>query len=234
MSAIQNTVALGREEPCYIGSVKSNLGHLESAAGIAGLIKSVAALNHGEIPSNLHFKDPNQFIDFDSFQIEVVAKTIKLDHEANVGVSSFGFGGSNAHIIIKGASKKEKKEIRSFEVPFNRSSNALSSKQKTMSSEAPIASSNSIEPGNKRSSNEPIDISNLIHSLMFEITGIDQFEPDVELLDQGLDSLGATELLSQLEDRLNIEIEPEILFEYALLDQFIDQVRKLVNEISVN
>jgi acyl transferase domain-containing protein len=70
ISAIRNTVAKSRKETCYLGSVKSNIGHLESAAGIAGLIKSVSALNHGMIPPNLQFSQPNQYIDFKSTPIQ--------------------------------------------------------------------------------------------------------------------------------------------------------------------
>ena len=112
ISAILNTIAKNRTDTFYVGSVKSIIGHLESAAGIAGLIKSVAVLNHGIIPSNLHFQQPNPHIDFNSNPIQVVTEETPIDHQANIGVSSFGFGGSNAHIIVKGAQPSVRKEIR--------------------------------------------------------------------------------------------------------------------------
>ncbi len=89
ISAIQNTIAKDRKNKCYLGSVKSNMGHLESAAGIAGLIKSVLALNYGIIPPNLHFNQPNEFIDFESYQLNVVSEETEIAHQANIGVSSF-------------------------------------------------------------------------------------------------------------------------------------------------
>ena len=120
MSAIQNTIAKDRTDTCYVGSVKSNIGHLESAAGIAGLIKSVAILNHGIIPPNLHFQQPNRYIDFQSHKVQVVTAETRIDHQAYIGVSSFGFGGSNAHVIVRGAEASARKKIRPLEIPFDR------------------------------------------------------------------------------------------------------------------
>jgi len=94
------------DRPCVIGSVKSNLGHLEAAAGIAGLIKVALALQHREIPPSLHFEQPNPHIPFDRLPLRVQTK---LDTwptgpgPALAGVSSFGFGGTNSHIVLQEA-----------------------------------------------------------------------------------------------------------------------------------
>ena len=89
---------------CLIGSVKSNIGHLEAASGIAGLTKALLALKHREIPGNLHFNTPNPKIDFENWKLEVVTKATPLperDKPVVVGVNSFGFGGTNAHLAIQ-------------------------------------------------------------------------------------------------------------------------------------
>jgi len=92
---------------CAIGSVKSNVGHLEAAAGMAGLIKTVLALRHRQIPPTVHFKLPNPAIDFASTPFFVNAEL--RDWPANgsgprrAGVSSFGIGGTNAHAILEEA-----------------------------------------------------------------------------------------------------------------------------------
>ncbi len=90
--------------PCLIGSVKTNIGHLESAAGIAGLTKVVLALKHREIPANIFSDNPNPNIPFADLNLEVVRSHRKLD-EANsplvMGVNSFGFGGTNAHVVLE-------------------------------------------------------------------------------------------------------------------------------------
>jgi acyl transferase domain-containing protein/NAD(P)-dependent dehydrogenase (short-subunit alcohol dehydrogenase family) len=90
--------------PLAIGSVKTNIGHLEAAAGIAGLIKVALALRHGVIPGQLHFESPNPNIDFAGLNLAVQSRTTPwpaADRPATAGVSSFGFGGTNCHIVLQ-------------------------------------------------------------------------------------------------------------------------------------
>ncbi|HVR97917.1 MAG TPA: condensation domain-containing protein, partial [Thermoanaerobaculia bacterium] len=91
---------------CAIGSVKSNLGHLGAAAGIAGLIKAVLALEHREIPPTLHFETPNPAIDFASSPFYVATAPTPWQAGSGplrAGVSSFGLGGTNAHVVLEEA-----------------------------------------------------------------------------------------------------------------------------------
>ncbi|HEY0734336.1 MAG TPA: SDR family NAD(P)-dependent oxidoreductase [Herpetosiphonaceae bacterium] len=91
---------------CALGSVKTNIGHLDVAAGIAGLIKTVLALKHGEIPPSLHFEQPNPQIDFGSSPFFVNSTCIPWPRNGaprRAGVSSFGIGGTNAHLIVQEA-----------------------------------------------------------------------------------------------------------------------------------
>ena len=88
-----------------LGSVKTNIGHLEAAAGIAGLIKTALALSHRVLPPNLHFDQPNPNIDFKSLGLEVQRTVTEWpDDEGQplAGVSSFGFGGTNCHVVLGG------------------------------------------------------------------------------------------------------------------------------------
>ena len=97
---------------CLIGSVKSNIGHLEAASGIAGLTKALLALKHREIPGNLHFNTPNPKIDFENWKLDVVTKATPLperDKPVVVGVNSFGFGGTNSHLVIQEYGRTAKK-----------------------------------------------------------------------------------------------------------------------------
>ncbi len=92
--------------PVLLGSVKTNIGHLESASGVAGLIKVALSLSHGEIPASLHFDEPNPAIDFERLQLEVVQSRgawPRKDHPRRAAVNSFGFGGTNAHVILEEA-----------------------------------------------------------------------------------------------------------------------------------
>ncbi|HEY4593366.1 MAG TPA: type I polyketide synthase, partial [Thermoanaerobaculia bacterium] len=91
---------------CAIGSVKTNLGHLDAAAGIAGLIKTTLVLERGEIPPSLHFQEPNPRIDFASSPFFVNAGLRPWTSEGGprfAGVSSFGIGGTNAHAVLESA-----------------------------------------------------------------------------------------------------------------------------------
>lgn len=91
---------------CAIGSVKTNVGHLGAAAGIAGLIKTVLALKHQLIPASLHFEKPNPQIDFANSPFYVNSQLSEWKRNGTprrAGVSSFGFGGTNAHIILEEA-----------------------------------------------------------------------------------------------------------------------------------
>lgn len=91
---------------CSLGSVKSNIGHLDAAAGIAGFIKTVLALKNRKIPATLHFEKPNPEIDFKSSPFQVNAQLTDWESTTSprrAGVSSFGIGGTNAHMILEEA-----------------------------------------------------------------------------------------------------------------------------------
>ncbi|WMP19415.1 aminotransferase class I/II-fold pyridoxal phosphate-dependent enzyme [Thiothrix lacustris] len=93
-----------RDSPLLIGSAKTNIGHLESGAGAAGLIKTVLSLQHGEIPPNLHFQHPSPHIEWDKLPIKVVTeRTAWLSARRIAGVSSFGYSGTNSHIVLEAA-----------------------------------------------------------------------------------------------------------------------------------
>ncbi|NIA28584.1 MAG: amino acid adenylation domain-containing protein [Actinobacteria bacterium] len=95
-----------KDKPCVIGSVKTNIGHLEAAAGVAGLIKTALSLRNEKIPPHIHFKKINPHIPIDEMPIEIAVngKEWKAGKSPRfAGVSSFGFGGTNSHIILEEA-----------------------------------------------------------------------------------------------------------------------------------
>jgi len=92
--------------PLLVGSVKSNIGHLEAAAGIAGLIKATLALQHGMLPATLHFQRPNPEIPWQRLAVQVAVEPQSLvarSQLAAAGVSSFGYSGTNAHVVLQAA-----------------------------------------------------------------------------------------------------------------------------------
>jgi len=96
----------GRAQPLRIGSVKTNIGHLEAAAGIAGLIKTVLALHHQRIPAHLHFRTPNSRVPWDDLGLEVTAAARPWPAGSRprlAGVSAFGMSGTNTHVVLSEA-----------------------------------------------------------------------------------------------------------------------------------
>jgi phthiocerol/phenolphthiocerol synthesis type-I polyketide synthase B len=92
------------DAPLLAGAVKTNLGHLESAAGIVGLIKATLAVHRGTIPANQNYEKPNPHIPFDELRLKVVDESTawpSTGRPRRAGVSSFGFGGTNAHVVLE-------------------------------------------------------------------------------------------------------------------------------------
>ncbi|WP_414573579.1 SDR family NAD(P)-dependent oxidoreductase [Nostoc sp. CCY 9925] len=112
MKALGAVLAKGRDKEnyCAVGSVKTNIGHLETAAGIAGLIKVALSLKHQLIPPSLHFQEPNPYIPFHKLPLrvqETLGPWPNGTSAALAGISSFGFGGTNAHVILQAVPTNE-------------------------------------------------------------------------------------------------------------------------------
>ncbi len=94
------------DRPLLIGSVKTNFGHLESAAGVAGVMKAVLAMKHGAIPRHLNYQDPSPRIEWDRLLLQVTAEQTEWpshpDRPPLAGVSAFGWSGTNAHVVLEG------------------------------------------------------------------------------------------------------------------------------------
>jgi len=94
----------GRDEPLLIGTIKTNLGHLEGASGVAGLLKAILAVRAGEIPPHLHFETPNPLIAWETLPVRVASRRTPFPApggKRRAGVSAFGFSGTNAHVIVE-------------------------------------------------------------------------------------------------------------------------------------
>ncbi|MBR9911241.1 MAG: type I polyketide synthase [Gammaproteobacteria bacterium] len=113
--AIGRALGQQRSRPLPIGSVKSNLGHLETASGVAGLAKALYAIRHREVPATIGIKQINPNILTEEWNIEVVTDTMQLDPEKPlcIGINSFGFGGANAHVVLQSPPPMPKAPVRS-------------------------------------------------------------------------------------------------------------------------
>ena len=117
------------QRPLLIGTVKSNIGHLEAAAGAAGLIKAVLAMKQGVIPKHLHFHEPNPQIDWDNLPLRVTEDATPWpsypDRPPRAAVSAFGISGTNAHLVVEGYGDTAS-DMRSFSGAPRQTSTALS------------------------------------------------------------------------------------------------------------
>ncbi|QKV96180.1 thioester reductase domain-containing protein [Streptomyces sp. NA02950] len=101
------------ERPLWVGSVKSNIGHAQAAAGVAGVAKMVMALQHGVLPGLVHFSSPSPHVDWDGSGVVPLAEAVewpRRDRPRRCGVSSFGVSGTNAHVIIEEAPQEPPEE----------------------------------------------------------------------------------------------------------------------------
>lgn len=105
VAAIGEVYGKGRHSPLPIGSVKANLGHLESASGMAGIVKTILALKNRALPPQIHVEEPNPNIDFSSLNLQLVTEYLEFPKDSDqplvAGVNSFGFGGANAHVLLQ-------------------------------------------------------------------------------------------------------------------------------------
>ncbi|MBP2436787.1 non-ribosomal peptide synthetase/type I polyketide synthase [Microbacterium amylolyticum] len=117
-----------RQQPLSVGSIKSHLGHLEAAAGMAGLCKVIASMDHATIPGILHFSEPNPLISWDSIPMRVSAHGQPWNTDGSprrAGISSFGISGTNAHLVVEQAPRTQRavREVNGLPVLIGLSAN---------------------------------------------------------------------------------------------------------------
>ncbi|ABC30237.1 Polyketide synthase modules and related protein [Hahella chejuensis KCTC 2396] len=114
--ALQELTDGNTAQTVWLGAVKSNIGHLEPAAGVASVVKVIKAFEHEQLPANLHFQHLNPEIDLSASPFQVLADAIpwRSEHPLTAGVSSFGFGGANAHVVLSAPPRRERRAVSQY------------------------------------------------------------------------------------------------------------------------
>ncbi|MCB9096290.1 MAG: type I polyketide synthase [Arcobacter sp.] len=154
VAALSKAFATNKKRYCALGSVKTNIGHLGWAAGMAGLVKVTLALKHKKIPATLHFKNPNSLIGIEDTPFFVNSKLLEWVHNngniRHAAVSSFGIGGTNAHIILS-EYKEIEQEIKNAYVDNQKSIFLISAKTKKALNDYCLLFYNYLKTNNKLS-----------------------------------------------------------------------------------
>uniref|UniRef100_A0A0G4HR60 Uncharacterized protein n=1 Tax=Chromera velia CCMP2878 TaxID=1169474 RepID=A0A0G4HR60_9ALVE len=232
------------DRPILVGSVKTNIGHLEGAAGIAGFLKLLVALQHKEVPPNLHFESLNPKINTKRFHFAIPTETIpfplceETGQRLTGGVSSFGFGGTNAHVILQ-------------EPPPELAGGILTEEEERQRAEQwqhqPIHwTQHSHRGGSFRVSLELLSMS--VEELKKHVSSVavetasqvlggsaSELPPmDAPLQDLGIDSLGAVELRNSLQTKLGVQLPATVLFDYPTLNGIVGFICQQVRESAMS
>jgi polyketide synthase PksN len=228
-----------RQGYCGIGSVKTNIGHLEAAAGIAGLLKVLLAMKHKKLPANVHFKELNPYIQLENSPFYILKETRPWENfPRRAGVSSFGFGGANAHLVLE-----EYKHPVSPQAPPTREPQIIvlsarnEERLKTYArnivdflekSESSVTSSTSSISARTNRNRENLleNIQKTISDFISEIINVGEDDIDLRenIAEYGFDPVRFSDLANRMSKKYELEIKTDIFSEYSSINKLAQYV----------
>jgi polyketide synthase PksN len=228
---------------CGVGSVKTNIGHLEAAAGIAGIIKVLLAMKYGKIPGNPHFKELNPYIQLQDSPFYIVEKLREWerlrDREGReiprrAGVSSFGFGGANAHIVLEEYPKVTTGFTQSPgpNVIVLSARNEARLKQYAGKLAGYLEDNSALRPGQVPEREILSQIRRDLLKTGSEILQVNEKELDVNetLKEYGLDPMGTKEFRDRINDRYHLELDPAVFAAFRSIESVTQYLSKNYRE----
>lgn len=230
-------------QPCWIGSVKTNIGHLEAAAGIASLIKVALMMQQGVIPPSLNFERSNPLIPLEELKLRVVTQRQPWacgDGELVAGISSFGFGGTNAHAIVTTASAPTRRSaMATTQLPQWRRQRYWI---RPTSDHDATRQSVRVEPRKPGKQKAPINgnvsysVGELMRLLQRELadvlhTDLEMLDVDQSIVEIGVDSVMGMEVAYAVEDHTGLAVPLEILADAPSIKMLAERLRDLQNSV---
>ena len=198
----------------YLGSVKSNLGHMESVAGLASVLKAVLMMEYGIIPKKIHYDTPNPLIAWEKTPFVINTENVKWDtKQKTVGISSFGLSGTNVHVILQREEASIDQFVHTFKERVKKDRNTNDHGERN---------GHGIEGGRTVE-----EIRATIKDIIYETSGLEQEEldDDVNLFSFGLDSLMLIQIKKKIDNHYNVELPVERIM------SDIDTIQKVADYI---
>lgn len=215
-------------QPVFVGSVKANIGHLEEAAGLAGLIKAVLVLRHKVVPPQIQCKELSDKVDWSQLPLEVARQEVPWSRNSRVaGVSSFGMSGTNAHVIVEAYSGLTPKRSPLPRYEFKRVRHWVERRGQSVSNQRSEELTQDMEPKNVNG-----EVQDSIRSHVATLLGyqVDEVPVNMPLDDLGADSLTFMRVIQFLRDRWNVVTSFQQLVEDA--STVTDIARMVVSKTS--
>lgn len=224
LTALQTVYGQQRNSPCFLGSVKANIGHLDAASGLASLAKAAISLSQNTLPPQLYANQASAQL---GDQLRLNDHPQPLGEDAVIAISSLGVGGTNAHMILQAAPEQcVSPTLDAPQLSFKASQIPLPQHLMVSSNTQHESMSTTVE-------STPSGVSDVVIDAWHKVLGIQNSEPEQNFFTIGGDSLTAIQLISHINSTLSLNLTHTTLFSYPTLRDLIDYVNSNLSTMAL-